>query len=45
MALSAFGAPTVEGLTIAIISKEDLITNKRASGRHRDLADVEAMGE
>jgi hypothetical protein len=34
---------TVEGLDISIISKEDLIKNKRESGRHRDLADVEFL--
>jgi predicted nucleotidyltransferase len=35
----------VDGLPISTISKEDLIRNKRASGRHRDLADVEALEE
>ena len=30
---------------ISIISKEDLIKNKKASGRHRDLADVESFDE
>jgi len=34
---------TVEGLDISIISKEDLIKNKRESGRHRDLADIEFL--
>jgi len=33
----------VEGLEISVISKEDLILNKKASGRHRDLADVEFL--
>jgi len=33
----------VEGLEISVISKEDLIVNKKASGRHRDLADVEFL--
>ncbi len=28
---------------ISVISKEDLIINKRASGRHRDLADIESV--
>ena len=32
-------------ININIISKNDLIKNKRATGRHRDLADVEALGE
>ena len=30
---------------IPIISIEDLIKNKRASGRHKDLADAEALEE
>lgn len=32
-------------IDISIISKEDLIINKRASGRHRDLADIESFEE
>lgn len=32
-------------IDISIISKEDLIKNKRASGRHRDLADIESFEE
>jgi Nucleotidyl transferase of unknown function (DUF2204) len=35
----------VQGLKISIISREDLIKNKVASGRHRDLADVESFEE
>jgi len=35
----------VEGMEISVISKEDLIVNKKASGRHRDLADVEFLEE
>ena len=35
----------IDNLHIPIISIEDLITNKRASGRHKDLADVEALEE
>jgi predicted nucleotidyltransferase len=31
---------TVEGMKISIISKKDLIKNKKASGRPQDLADV-----
>jgi hypothetical protein len=31
----------IEGVVISVISKQDLIINKRASGRLRDLADVE----
>ena len=34
---------TVDDLEISIISKDDLIKNKKASGRHRDLADVEFL--
>lgn len=30
-------------IDICVISKEDLIKNKRASGRHRDLADIESF--
>ena len=30
-------------IDISVISKEDLIKNKRASGRHRDLADIESF--
>ena len=36
---------TVEGLEISLISKEDLIKNKKASGRMQDLADVESLEE
>ena len=31
------------GLPVAFIGKADLIRNKRATGRHRDLADVEEL--
>ena len=33
----------VNKVTIKVISKSDLIKNKIKSGRHKDLADVEAM--
>ncbi len=33
----------LEGITVRIPSVEDLIRNKRASGRTRDLADAEAL--
>ena len=33
----------IEGLEIPVISLEDLIVNKRASGRTQDLADVEKL--
>lgn len=31
---------TVEGLTIPVVSSEDLLRNKRASGRPKDLGDI-----
>src|SRR3974390_2562866 len=34
---------TLDGLTIPVIALDDLIANKRASGRARDLADVELL--
>jgi len=33
----------VDGTTVNIISKEDLIKNKKASGRNSDIADVEKL--
>lgn len=33
----------IEGLQVPVISLEDLIANKRASGRTQDLADVENL--
>jgi hypothetical protein len=33
----------IEGITIRIPSVDDLIRNKRASGRTRDIADAEAL--
>lgn len=33
----------VNGLEISVISKEDLIMNKKASGSHRDLDDAEIL--
>ena len=32
-----------DGIKIDLISREDLITNKKAVGRHKDLADVEEL--
>lgn len=43
---SAWGRREVldlDGLQVPVISLEDLIANKRASGRLQDLADVEAL--
>lgn len=34
---------SVEGMEVPVISLEDLIANKRASGRTQDLADVEKL--
>jgi hypothetical protein len=36
---------TVEGIDISLISKNDLIKNKKASGRNRDLADLDNLLE
>ncbi len=33
----------VEGIDISLISKDDLIKNKKATGRNRDLADVDDL--
>jgi hypothetical protein len=33
----------IEGLTIPVIGREDLIRNKRSTGRVRDLADAEQL--
>ncbi len=33
----------IEGIELSIISRNDLLRNKKASGRHRDLADVEFL--
>jgi hypothetical protein len=37
--------PAIDGLTFAVIGREDLIRNKRATGRARDLADAEQLEE
>jgi predicted nucleotidyltransferase len=34
---------TFDGLTMNFIGYRDLVTNKKATGRHRDLDDVENM--
>ncbi len=36
---------TYDNVEVHYISKADFITNKRAAGRHKDLADIEALGE
>lgn len=34
---------TIDGVTVPVIGKAQLIANKRAVGRLQDLADVEAL--
>jgi hypothetical protein len=34
---------TADGVDISVISKADLVRNKKAAGRYRDLADVESI--
>ncbi len=34
---------TIDGIPVRVISLEDLIANKKASGRAKDLADVEVL--
>ena len=33
----------IEGIEVSVVSKDDLIRNKKAVGRHKDLADVERL--
>lgn len=35
----------VGGLTVPFLGRDELIRNKRAAGRRKDLADLEALGE
>ncbi len=35
----------IRGQTIPFLGKSDFVMNKRASGRHKDLGDIEALGE
>ena len=34
---------TIDGIPVRIISLDDLIANKKASGRAKDIADVEVL--
>ena len=35
----------IDGVPVFVIGREDYIVNKKASGRAKDLADIEALGE
>jgi hypothetical protein len=35
---------SIETVRVPILGRESLIRNKRASGRRKDLADLEALG-
>ncbi len=35
----------IDGIPVAIIGRDDYIVNKRAVGRAKDLADIEALGD
>ena len=35
----------IDALDVPFLGREDLIRNKRATGRTKDLADLEALGE
>jgi hypothetical protein len=35
----------IEGIQVPVLSRADLIANKRATGRPKDLLDVELLGE
>lgn len=36
---------TLDGVRVCFVGREDLLRNKRASGRPRDLADLDLLGE
>jgi len=35
---------TLDGVEVRVIDRQNLLLNKAASGRHRDLADLESLG-
>ena len=35
----------MDGILVPVLSREDLLINKRASGRAKDIADLESLGE
>ena len=35
----------IEGVTVPVLSRTDFVTNKRASGRPKDLLDLELLGD
>jgi hypothetical protein len=35
----------IDGIPVFVIGRADYIVNKKASGRAKDLADIEALGE
>jgi hypothetical protein len=37
-------AATIDGVPVNVIAKDDLLPNKRAAGRHKDLNDLEQLG-
>jgi len=36
---------SVDGVSVPVIGRAALLANKRAAGRHKDLADLEALGD
>lgn len=38
-------AASIDGVQVAVIAKRDLVANKRAAGRHKDLDDVQQLGD
>ena len=36
---------SIDALDVPFIGREDLVRNKRATGRYKDLGDIEALGE